>query len=299
MYLQQSKVNQDALELEKDALRAQIKQKEAFSVADKVKVEELNNNLLKAGVEIRESMLKKSSLEKVCKDRFEEIETMKAVTKRFSDELAQNKSEMQKLRKDLKQKDKEIYNLENKADNLNDIVKKIKEEKNGNVKEMMKLKKEIKNLEKNNNRKASESRIKTSAKTSLSSMSGSAFLPLTPTIAISSDRLDSSPETFSPASVTATPSTLLGSTLVTSLTKEPVLSVNPPPPCPSAPQLSPSACTPPSPGSSRSTSSAQCVHIPQCLDREPYAPPNPLATRQVFNFFNFSRNKLDKKWLNE
>ena len=96
-YLRQSKVNQDALELEKDALRAQIKQKEAFSVADKVKVEELNNNLLKAGVEIRESMLKKSSLEKVCKDRFEEIETMKAVTKRFSDELAQNKSEMQKL----------------------------------------------------------------------------------------------------------------------------------------------------------------------------------------------------------
>ena len=85
-------------------------------------------------------------------------------------------------------------------------------------------------------------------------------------------------------------------------TPPPLLS-KPPPPLrsPSSPQTPQTCLSPPSPLPARSTSPllvapAQCEHIPQCLDREPYPPRSPSSAPLAFKYFNFVRYDSSRKW---
>ena len=130
---------------------------EAQLVDTKDIVVQLNEKLALAKAELSARMSKNNSLEKVSKERFEKLEAMKGATKNLSDEISRNKLEFQKLKKDLKQGDKEIFKLQNKVDNFKDTVRKTKDEKNTKNRELLNLKKELKKSEKNNNRKPAAS----------------------------------------------------------------------------------------------------------------------------------------------
>jgi hypothetical protein len=83
-------------------------------------------------------------LEKECRDKVDEVKLSKDVIKGLTEEICQNNEEIKLMKKNLKQKEKESYNLQAKVGNLEEINRRIKEEINEKSRELKKLKKKFK-----------------------------------------------------------------------------------------------------------------------------------------------------------
>ena len=101
----------------------------------KIESENLSKNLLDQLQKAKHSFNEKN----------EEIKVLKSVIKKNGDEIAKNKSESKEFSKLVRSKEKEIHNLENKAENLAYTLQNLKDKNNM-------LKNEVKKLEKAKNR---------------------------------------------------------------------------------------------------------------------------------------------------
>ena len=131
----------DALSQENACLQSQIHEQEVALNKTEEIVRELEYERSTSKIELCNSLSKN-------KEKLEEIENQKNVSKKLNDEIARNKIDMNQAKKDLKQKEKEVYTIQNKVDNLEENFKKVKAEKDAKSREIICLKKEIKNLEK-------------------------------------------------------------------------------------------------------------------------------------------------------
>ena len=224
---------------------------------------------------------------KCYQEKNHEVATFKTVVKNHNDELARLKADLSQANRSLKEKDKELFRLDQKCDNLSNNMNKYKTEVSHLKAEKIQLEKEVKKSRKTKKSvNASTNTLPISMPTStISSLAVSKLSP----VSLCSMGMDCSPTTNVSTTVIAV------STTSTHPTNPPVPSSRNTP-CPKTSTLSftdssrtsmegaflsTSALNSPT----ASTKSCSCSHTPQCMVRHPNPPP-PFAPITFNQFYN-------------